>query len=217
MSGIWWALGVSGFSLAVLGYYAFIYLPAQLHRWRCAGLKALSQIVVLRTGGRYGKPEPMVSLASHIALELGLSLQERRRLELAVYLRDIGMVGIPYNVLNAQERSSTEQMVFEHHPEMGAAIAEQIPGLGGTAPIVRYHHAVYSEQTDAPIGALILSALEEFLSLSDKAGIEQALATLRGGAGERFHPEVVEALCKVVRTRTHLWGLPLDRAAALWL
>lgn len=127
------------------------------------------------------------------------------------------MVGIPYNVLNASEHSPTEQMVLERHPEMGAAIAEQIPGLSGTAPIVRYHHAVYSEHPDAPIGALILSALEEFLSLSNQVGVDEALDRLREGAGKRFHPEVVEALCKVVRTRNHLWGLPLDRAAALWL
>ncbi len=217
MSGLWWALGVSVVSLVALGYYAFIYLPAQLHRWRCAGLKAFAQIVVLRSGGRYGKPEPMVSLASHIALELGLSLQERRRLELAIYLRDIGMVGIPYAILNADERTPTEQMVLERHPEMGSAIAEQIPGLSGVAPIVRSHHAVYSEHPDAPLSAHLISALEEFLRLCEEHGLDEALKTLREGAGTRFHPEVVEALVKTVRTRSLLWGLPLDRAAALWL
>ncbi len=217
MSGLWWALGVSGVSLAVLGYYAFIYLPAQLHRWRCAGLKAFAQIVVLRTNGRYGKPEPMVALASHIALEMGLSLHERRRLELAIYLRDIGMVGIPYAVLNARERTLTEQMVLERHLEMGAAIAEQIPGLSGVAPIVRNHHADYADAPNAPISALIISALEEFLRLAEEVGLEDALGVLKADAGERFHPEVVEALCKVMRTRTQLWGISLDRAASLWL
>jgi hypothetical protein len=118
MQGAWWALGIAVASIAALAYYAFVVLPARIHRWRCAGLRAFARLIALRTQGRYGNAEPMAELASAVALRLGMPLHERRRMELAVYLRDIGMVAIPYS----------------HPQQAGAANARRARADGDATP-----------------------------------------------------------------------------------
>ncbi|MCS7301770.1 MAG: hypothetical protein NZ556_09495, partial [Fimbriimonadales bacterium] len=76
MSGSWWAALTTLVSLAGLGYYAFVVLPARLHRWRCEGLRAFARLIELRTQGRYGRSEPMATLASAVAQRLGMPLHE---------------------------------------------------------------------------------------------------------------------------------------------
>ncbi len=205
-------------SAGALGYYAFLFLPAQLHRWRCQSLRAFARAIELRTQGRFGNAETLADLANRVALRLGLSLRERRRLELAVYLRDIGMVGIPYAVLNKETPLTTiEQMTLDKHPEISSAIVEQIPGLWHVAPLVRMHHMPYYECPEAPLAVHILSALDDFLQIATRESPALALECMRKGAGERYHPQVVSALEEELRAMPMEVGFPLRRSAALWL
>lgn len=218
MQGAWWAFGIAGASLLALAYYAFVVLPARIHRWRCDGLRAFARLIELRTQGRFGTAEPMVELASAVALRLGLPLHERRRMELAVYLRDIGMVAIPYYILNKPTPlTPAERELLERHAEIGASITEQIPGLWQVAPIVRLHHVVYKEYPDAPVAAHLLSALEDWIRVATNADIEAAAAVLLQGAGARYHPLVVQAILGEVRQRSVGNLKALTRSAALWL
>lgn len=213
----WFSLAIVLVSTVALGYYAFVVLPQQLHRWRCQSLRAFARAVELRTHGRYGNAESLVQLVKVVAFQMRIPVRERRRLELAVYLRDIGMVGIPYAVLNKPSPlTPIEQITFDRHAELSAAIAEQIPGLWDVAPLVRWHHVVYSEHPDAPLSAHILSALDDLLVRSQQ-GYESAMAHLRQGAGTRYHPQVVEAVFAVSQGRPLQETIPLHRSAALWL
>lgn len=218
MQGAWWALGITGVSLLALAYYAFVVLPELIHRWRCEGLRAFARLIELRTQGRYGATEPMAELAHAVALRLGLPLYERRRMELAVYLRDIGMVAIPYHILNkSAPRTLAERELMDRHPEIGASITEQIPGLWQVAPIVRMHHVVYKEHPDASVAAHLLSALEDWIRVATNADLEAAEAVLLQGAGARYHPIVVQAILSEVRQRSIGNLKALTRSAALWL
>lgn len=218
MQGAWWALGIAGASLLALAYYAFVVLPARIHRWRCEGLRAFARLIELRTGGRYGTAEPMAELAYAVALRLGLPLHERRRMELAVYLRDIGMVAIPYPILNKPTPLMPhERELMGRHAEIGASITEQIPGLWQVAPIVRLHHVVYKEQSDAPLAAHIISALEDWIRFATDADMRTAEMVLLQGAGARYHPLVVQAILGEVRQRSISSLNALTRSAALWL
>ena len=218
MQGAWWALGIAVASIAALAYYAFVVLPARIHRWRCEGLRAFARLIELRTQGRYGKAEPLAELASAVALRLGIPLHERRQMELAVYLRDIGMVAIPYHILNKPTPlTPAERDLMARHAEIGASITEQIPGLWQIAPIVRAHHVVYSEQPDAPLSAHILSALDDWIRIAESADTDTASTVLKQGAGARYHPLVVQAILSEVRQRTLDGVQSLTRSAALWL
>jgi len=218
MQSAWWAFGITVASLAALAYYAFVVLPARIHRWRCDGLRAFARLTELRTQGRYGKAEPMMELAHAVAQRLGVPLHERRRMELAVYLRDIGMVAIPYHILNKPTLlTPAERDLIARHAEIGASITEQIPGLGHVAPIVRSHHVVYREQPDAPLAAHLLSALEDWIRVAESADADTAASVLKQGAGMRYHPLVVQAILAEMHQRA-LDSVPsLTRSAALWL
>jgi response regulator RpfG family c-di-GMP phosphodiesterase len=218
MAGTWWAVLTAVGSLLALAYYAFVVAPARLHRWRCEGLRAFARLIELRTQGRYGKSEPLAEMANAVALRLGLPLHERRRMELAVYLRDIGMVAIPYSILNKQGApTSVERTLLNRHAEIGASITEQIPGLWQVAPIVRLHHVVYSEHPDAPLSAHILSALDDWLRIAQNADADVATSVLKQGIGARYHPLVVQAILSELQHRSlDGWSL-LTRSAALWL
>ncbi|MCS7301752.1 MAG: hypothetical protein NZ556_09400 [Fimbriimonadales bacterium] len=218
MDGSWWAALTTLGSLAALGYYAFVILPARLHRWRCEGLRAFARLIELRTQGRYGRSEPMATLARAVAQRLGMPLHERRRMELALYLRDIGMVAIPYTILNkTKPLTDAERALLNRHPEISASITEQIPGLWHVAPIVRLHHVVYSEQPDAPLSAHILSALDDWLRIAENADADAATAVLKQGMGVRYHPLVAQAILSEVRNRSQQGWRELTRSAALWL
>ncbi|MGQ9657961.1 MAG: HD-GYP domain-containing protein [Fimbriimonadales bacterium] len=218
MQGAWWALGITIVSILALAYYAFVVLPARIHRWRCEGLRAFARLIELRTGGRFGTAEPMAELAHAVALRLGLPMHERRRMELAVYLRDIGMVAIPHHILNKPTPlTPAERELLERHAEIGASITEQIPGLWQVAPIVRLHQVVYQEHPDAPVSAHIISALEDWIRVATNADVEAAEAMLLKGAGARYHPIVVQALLSEVRQRPMGSMKTLTRSAALWL
>jgi hypothetical protein len=218
MQGAWWAFGITIASLAALAYYAFVILPARIHRWRCEGLRAFARLIELRTQGRYGKAEPMAELASAVAQRLGVPLHERRRMELAVYLRDIGMVAIPYPVLNKRTPlTPAERELIGRHAEISASITEQIPGLWHVAPIVRLHHVVYSEQPDAPLTAHILSALDDWLRIAECADADTASSVLKQGAGARYHPLATQAILSEVHQRALNSVQTLTRSAALWL
>ncbi|MCS7209758.1 MAG: hypothetical protein NZ874_09330 [Fimbriimonadales bacterium] len=218
MQGAWWAVLITLGSLVALAYYAFIVLPARLHRWRCEGLRAFARLIELRTHGRYGKSEPMAEIASAVAQRLGIPLTERRRMELALYLRDIGMVAIPYAILNkTTPLTEAERALLQRHPEISASITEQIPGLWHVAPIVRLHHVVYHEYPDAPLSAHLLSALDDWLRIAESADADTATSVLKQGAGARYHPLVVQAILSELRERVLQSGQALTRSAALWL
>lgn len=218
MHSSWWAILTALGSLAALGYYAFVILPARLHRWRCEGLRAFARLIELRTQGRYGQSEPLAEMAVAVAQRLGMPLHERRRMELALYLRDIGMVAIPYAILNkTTPLTEAERALLSRHPEISASITEQIPGLWQVAPIVRLHHVVYHEQPDAPLSAHILSALDDWLRIAKDANPDTATAVLKQGTGARYHPLVVQAILSELHERSLSGTNYLARSAALWL
>ncbi|CUU37378.1 MAG: hypothetical protein N2045_00975 [Fimbriimonadales bacterium] len=215
MSSVWLTLTIVALCMGALGYYAFVVLPNQLHRWRCQSLRAFARAVELRTQGRFGSADLLAPLVNEVALRMGLPLQERRRLELAVYLRDIGMVGIPYAVLNKPTPlTPIEQLTLDRHAELSASIAEQIPGLWQVAPLVRLHHVVYAEQPEAPLAAHILSALDNLLVCVQRGYTPEQWCE---EAGARYHPQVVATVRAVCRERPLAESLPLHRSAALWL
>jgi len=218
MEGTWWAGLTAIGSLLALAYYAFVVAPARLHRWRCEGLRAFARLIELRTQGRYGNFERMTEMANAIALRLRLPLHERRRMELAIYLRDIGMVAIPYATLNKQGAlTRAERVLLNRHAEISASITEQIPGLWQVAPLVRMHHVVYSEHPDAPLSVHILSALDDWLRIAQHADADAAAAVLKQGIGTRYHPLVVQAILDELQQRALDGRNLLARSAALWL
>ncbi len=218
MQGTWWAIVTALGSLLALAYYAFVVAPARLHRLRCEGLRSFARLIELRTQGRYGKSETLADLAVAVATRLGMRLHERQQMELAIYLRDIGMVAIPYRVLNKPTALTRgERALLQRHAAISASITEQIPGVSRVAEIVRLHHVVYSEQPDAPLSAHLISALDDWLRVAESANHDVATSVLKQEVGTRYHPLVVQAILSELSRRSWSGWSDLTRSAALWL
>lgn len=207
---------VSVISVTALIYYAWFYLPACLHKWHRQSLRSFSRALELRTHGRFGNSEQIAQTALEIGKQLRLSRKRLRRLELAVYLRDIGMVGVPYAILNKQTPlTAIERITFERHVEIGAAIVEQIPGLREIAPLVRLHHVEYLSNPDAPIEAHLLAALSSFYEGLNCGQAGEALESLLQQSGRSFHPRIVQTILQHFGYQPIMEPATVQRAA-LW-
>ncbi len=72
---------------------------------------------------------------------LKLEAHEAWALGQAAILHDLGEIAVPDTVLNQPEAlSAAERALVEHHPELGAAMLEHLPGCATLVEIVRHHH-----------------------------------------------------------------------------
>lgn len=182
-------------SVAALFYYAYAYLPRQMYKWQRRSLQAFARAMELRSGGRFGDSKKVARMAVEVAEALRLSPKRRRQLELAVYLRDIGMAAVPHFILNAERPLSTmEQLTLDRHVEIGASMVEQIPNLQSLKRLVLLHHARYDRHPKIMLEAHILSALSSFFEIAWSHGLDRAVLALKQGAGTLYHPRVAAAI-----------------------
>jgi len=152
-------------------------------------------------------------LCLEIGAELGLSEEQLNTLELAVYVHDLGKIGIPDEVLSKPGKLTDDEWVdILRHPSLSAGFLAGIEELAEVASIVRHHH----ERVDGsgypdgfkgeaiPFLSRILSVADAFEAMTSPRPYrkaiswEEALAELRNNAGTQFDPEVVEAAARVV-------------------
>jgi putative two-component system response regulator len=72
---------------------------------------------------------------------LDLDAHEVWSLRQAATLHDLGEIAVPEQVLNQRAAlSAADRALIEHHPELGAAMLEHLPGCATLVEIVRHHH-----------------------------------------------------------------------------
>ncbi|MSU21793.1 MAG: response regulator [Pedosphaera sp.] len=84
-------------------------------------------------------------LAHAMADELNLPSDERQVLEIAGWLHDIGLVGVPRPLIRKFEEdpdalSESERTLIEHHPVLGQELARFVQPLEGVGQVIRSHH-----------------------------------------------------------------------------
>ena len=105
---------------------------------------------------------------------------------------------------------------MERHPTIGADMVAKYPAFARGAEIIRHHH----EHLDGtgypnriagsaiPFGSRVLAVADSFDAMtSDRPyrsgmSVERACSILRGGRGQQWDPEVVDALLSVVGERS---------------
>ena len=144
-----------------------------------------------------------------LAEELGLPLSERRAIEAAAILHDIGKLAVPDHIISKPGKLTPEE--FERmkvHTVVGAAILEQVAFPYPVAPIVRSHHERWDgsgypdglQGDQIPIGARIISAVDCFDALaSDRQyrralPLDKAMDYLVSASGKNFDPRIVDVL-----------------------
>ncbi|HET7582934.1 MAG TPA: diguanylate cyclase [Candidatus Limnocylindria bacterium] len=160
-----------------------------------------------------GRPSDMIaSLATGIALEMGLPREEIERIRVASLLHDLGKLAVPSEILDKPTAlSDGEWQAIGEHPRIGQVILEQASSLREAIPVVLHHHERFNgggyphglRGNEIPIGARIVSVADAYHAMvhdrpyKTALGHEAALAELRANAGTQFDPEVVNLFCAV--------------------
>jgi HD-GYP domain-containing protein (c-di-GMP phosphodiesterase class II) len=158
----------------------------------------------------------VVELALGVSDSLGLTLKQRRDIEFAALLHDIGKITVPKEIINKPGKLSEEEWaVVRRHTIEGERMLKRIGGvLADVGGIVRSSHehfdgAGYPDGLageQIPIGARIVACCDAFSAMTTNRSYrramstEAALAELRACAGTQFDPEVVVALTELIES-----------------
>lgn len=156
----------------------------------------------------------VVALALAIADELGLDEEQRRLVEFAAMLQDIGKMEMPREILDKPGPLSPEEWeLMREHPIAGQRMLDQVGGtLHDVGLVVRSARERYAGDgypdalagAEIPIAARVLAVAAAYVAMTTRRPYRRArspavaLAELRAGGGTQFDPHVVEAACSVL-------------------
>jgi putative nucleotidyltransferase with HDIG domain len=162
--------------------------------------------------GRHSKG--VVGLALEVAGVMDLRAEQRRNLEFAALLHDVGKIAIPKEIINKPGKLNPEEWtIIKTHTIEGQKMLERVGGfMREVGLIVRSHHERWDGQgypdgldgEAIPLEARIISCCDSWNAMRTNRSYrkalsqEVALAELRANAGSQFDPRVVEALLRVV-------------------
>ena len=170
----------------------------------------------------------MVELCRQVADKMGLDERERRRVELAAVVHDVGNNAIPNTIINKPGPLTDEEwQVMRTHTVRGEELLEQVGGaFREVGDLVRASHerwdgAGYPDGLSGPsipLPARIIACCSAFKAMTTERSYRQpvsreaALRELVDHAGTQFDPHVVQTLIAVIR-RSVLPALPALRSA----
>ncbi len=158
-----------------------------------------------------GHSERVASYAVAIGFELGLSKATLRGLRLAAALHDIGMLGLPNDLLTVAPLATEQRLQIQEHPRLSVQLVSRIHRFRELALWIECHHERWDGSgypygwrgEQIPLPARVLALAEAFdgmrtdmpyrPALSEQAAIE----AIRQGAGTLFDERVVQAFLKV--------------------
>lgn len=160
-----------------------------------------------------GRSRRVTFLSIKMARYFNLKPEEFGKLELAGLLHDIGMIGIPEDVLNKTENLTIEEYeLVKKHVEHGVKILEDIKQLKDVVEIIKFHHERYDgngyphklKGNEIPLNARIIAIADAYDSLVSnriyREGLshEEALQKIIEQSGSQFDPEVVKAFNSII-------------------
>lgn len=156
----------------------------------------------------------VVELALAVSDRLGLDSRQRRNVEFAALLHDVGKIAVPKEIINkAGPLDSQEWQVMYRHTIEGEEMLNRVGGvLSEVGRIVRSSHEHYDGSgypdglagEEIPIEARIVACCDAFSAMTTTRSyrkampVEAALAEVRDCAGTQFDPRVAEGLAAVL-------------------
>jgi len=158
-----------------------------------------------------GHSDRVARFAVRIALEMRCSPKLVNTIYMGGLLHDVGKIGIDDNVLRKAGRLTEAE--FDHikmHPEMGYKILADMKQLSDVLPAVLHHHERWDglgypqglAAEEIPQMARIMAVADAYDAMTSdrpyRAGMPDAKVDdiFRGGTGEYWDPEVVDAYFK---------------------
>lgn len=158
----------------------------------------------------------VVELSLAVSDRLGLGFEQRRNVEFAALLHDVGKIAVPNEIINKEgPLDEAEWKVMKQHTIEGERMLKRIGGvLAEVGRIVRASHEDFDGSgypdglvgEEIPIEARIVTCCDAFSAMTTTRSYrkamdtEAALAELRRCAGTQFDPEVVALLVDLVES-----------------
>ncbi len=152
----------------------------------------------------------VVELSLGVADRLGLGLRQRRDVEFAALLHDVGKIAVPKEIINKDgPLDEDEWKIMRRHTIEGEEMLKRVGGvLADVGRIVRSSHEHYDGSgypdglagEEIPIEARIVTCCDAFSAMTTTRSyrrampIEAAIAELRACAGTQFDPRVAAVL-----------------------
>jgi response regulator RpfG family c-di-GMP phosphodiesterase len=144
-------------------------------------------------------------LCRAMANALGLPPDQKESIEVAAWLHDIGLVGVPRGLIRRWDNepgglTEHERALVEHHPILGQELAAFAHTLSAVGEAIRAHHERYdgkgypdqlAGQNIPWLGRLLAVAVAFVESDHD---VDTTTEMLRHRAGTAYDPEAVQAL-----------------------
>jgi putative nucleotidyltransferase with HDIG domain len=196
--------------------------------WVAAALEAALRA---RAPGVHASTPMVRQLAVKLGRELGLDGRNQALLDVAIRVRDVGMVAVPDAVVLATTPLSPEDWeVVNRHPVIGAELLEELFVVASAAPIVRAHHERWDGdgypdglRGDAiPLLSRVIATCDAFVAIATDrphrrgVGAEAALELVCLERGSQFDPRTVDALVAALAGDDGP-GLPAGGAAVVEL
>jgi putative nucleotidyltransferase with HDIG domain len=172
-------------------------------------LKLFARAIDAKHHDTSGHSNRVSVLARYLAGEMGLSLEDQVKVEIAGLLHDAGKVSIPNDVLNKKELPNREEWeLIKHHPVYSSELLKKITPFKDISDIV-YNHHVWLDGRGYPSNAQNDNILTHIISVADaydaitstrsyrKAkSSEEAYKLIKGKLGTQFNVEVGNILLK---------------------
>ncbi len=159
----------------------------------------------------------VVDLSVGVAEALGLDAIQRRNVEFAALLHDVGKIRVPKEIINKPGQLNAEEWrILRQHTIDGEKMLKQVGGiLSSVGRFVRSSHERYDglgypdglAGEEIPIESRIVSACDAFSAMTTDRSYRPALAVdaavdeLRRCSGTQFDPAVVKGLIALVGRR----------------
>ncbi|MCR5791698.1 MAG: HD domain-containing protein [Lachnospiraceae bacterium] len=159
-----------------------------------------------------GHAKRVAELSRIVAKRLGKSEEECDRVYYAALLHDIGMIGVPDNILKKEELSEEEYEVVKQKPKIGSEILSHITEypylqVGARYSRERYDGKGYPEGIsgkEIPDIARIISVCDAYVTMTHKKRFRASLPyqTVREEfikqSGLQFDPDVVKCMISIM-------------------
>jgi HD-GYP domain-containing protein (c-di-GMP phosphodiesterase class II) len=158
----------------------------------------------------------VVDLSLAVSDRLGLGFEQRRNVEFAALLHDVGKIAVPNEIINKEgPLDEAEWEVMRQHTIEGERMLKRIGGvLAEVGRIVRASHEDFDGSgypdglagEEIPVEARIVTCCDAFSAMTTTRSyrkamsVEVAVAELRACAGTQFDPAVVKALVELIES-----------------
>jgi putative nucleotidyltransferase with HDIG domain len=178
-----------------------------------AAATALEMALRERAAGLHSSTPLVRRIATAITRALGLDEPAHALVELCAQVRDVGMIGLPDDLVLATGRLSTQDwQLLSAHPARSAQLLEAVHAPIAAVAIVRHHHERWDGQgypdglrgTDIPMLSRVIAVADGFVAIArDRphrrgSGTDAALEQVSRESGSQFDPAILDALTHVV-------------------